>query len=73
LREKTRQPRRGRRRTRTDKLCVGGMRIGYTEKEVAHMYFGKWCDLFEEFKKMHNITMRRQVFEQQKIASMMDL
>lgn len=24
LREKTRQPRRGRRRTRTDKLCVGG-------------------------------------------------
>ena len=50
-----------------------GMRIGYTEKEVAHMYFDKWCDLFEEFKKMHNITMRRQVFEQQKIASMMDL
>ena len=49
------------------------MRIGYTEKEVAHMYFGKWCDLFEEFEKMHNITMRRQVFEQQKIASMMDL
>ena len=37
------------------------------------MYFGKWCDLFVEFKKMHNITMRRQVFEQQKIASMMDL
>ena len=25
------------------------MRIGYTEKEVAHMYFGKWCDLFDTY------------------------
>ena len=30
------------------------------------MYFGKWCDLFDEFKKLHNITMKRQIFEQQK-------
>lgn len=50
-----------------------GMKIGYTEREVAHMYLGKWCDLFEEFKKMHNVEMRKQVYEKQKATSLMDL
>lgn len=37
------------------------------------MYMGKWCDLFEEYKKMHNIKMKRQIFEEKKIVSMLDL
>lgn len=49
------------------------MRIGYTEKEISHMYLGKWSDLYEEFKKMHNITMKRQIFEEKKVESLMDL
>lgn len=50
------------------------MQIGYREKEVAHMYFGKWADLFREFKKMHNIKMKRMVFEEEKkVVSLMDL
>jgi hypothetical protein len=51
-----------------------GMQIGYREKEIAHMYFGKWADLFKEFKKMHNYKMKRAVFEEeQKVTSLMDL
>nr|DAE84199.1 MAG TPA: hypothetical protein [Caudoviricetes sp.]DAM37464.1 MAG TPA: hypothetical protein [Caudoviricetes sp.] len=49
------------------------MDIGYSEKEVAHMYYGKWCDLFEEWKNMHNIRMKRMVFEEEKVQSLMDL
>ena len=37
------------------------------------MYFGKWADLFKEFKKMHNIRMKRATFEEQKTVSLMDL
>ena len=55
------------------RLVFIGMKIGYREWEIAHMYFGKWCDLFEEFKHMHNIEMRRQIFEKQKVTSLMDL
>ena len=49
------------------------MEIGYREREVAHMYFGKWCDLFEEYKKMHNIRMKRMMFTEKKVESLMDL
>ena len=50
-----------------------GMDIGYREQEIAHMYYGKWCDLFEEWKNMHNIRMKRMVFEEQKVQSLIDL
>lgn len=51
-----------------------GMQIGYSEREVSHMYFGKWVDLFVEFKKMHNYKMKRILFEEEKkVASLMDL
>ncbi len=51
-----------------------GMQIGYTEKEVASMYFGKWCDLFEQYKKMHNIRMKKALFEEpKKVVSLYDI
>ena len=37
------------------------------------MTFGKWSDLFAEFRKMHNATMKRAVFEERKTVSLMDL
>lgn len=51
-----------------------GMKIGYAEREVAHMYFGKWCDLFEEYKKLHNFEVSRTLFKAaEKERSLMDL
>ena len=50
------------------------MQIGYTEREIGHMYFGKWCDLFEQYKKMHNIKMQRGLFEEpKKVVSLFDV
>lgn len=49
------------------------MQIGYSEKEIGHMYFGKWSDLFEEWKKMHNIKMNKMIFEERKVQSLIDL
>ena len=50
-----------------------GMQIGYSEKEVAYMRFGKWCDLFEKYKYMHNMRIRQCAFEERKIGSLVDL
>lgn len=50
------------------------MQIGYKEKEIAHMHWGKWCDLFDKYKYMHNMKMKKVIFEEQKIvSSLMDL
>lgn len=38
------------------------------------MYYGKWCGLFEQYKKMHNIRMKRATFEEpKKEVSLLDL
>lgn len=50
-----------------------GMKIGYTEKEIAHMHFGKWCELYEAFQNMHNLEMNRGIFEKKQITSILDL
>lgn len=39
-------------------------------KETSHMYLDKWSDLYEEFKKMHNITMKQQAFEKKKVETL---
>lgn len=50
-----------------------GLQIGYREKDIRHLYFGKWADLLEEYKKMHNMKMNRMVFAERKVTSLMDL
>lgn len=50
-----------------------GVQVGYSEKDVAHMHFGKWCDLFEKYKYMHNMRVRSIAFEEKKVSSLMDL
>lgn len=54
-------------------IILIGMKIGYSEKEISHMYFGKWCDMFEEWQKLHNLEMRRVIFEKKKRVSILDL
>lgn len=55
-------------------VILMGMEIGYTEKEISRMYFGKWCDLFEEYKKFYNFKMKKCLFEEEKKeVSLMDL
>lgn len=37
------------------------------------MYFGKWCDLYEEYQKFHNFEAQRGVFKEKKEVSLLDL
>ena len=47
-----------------------GLQIGYTERE---MYYGKWYDLFREFKEWHNFKTKKGLFEKKEIVSMLAL
>ena len=50
-----------------------GLQIGYTEKEISKMYLGKWQELFEHFKWLHNMQMTRTIFQEKKRISLLDL
>lgn len=50
-----------------------GMEIGYREREIRHMYYGKWADLYMEYKKMHNIRMKKMIFAEKKQMSLLDM
>jgi hypothetical protein len=49
------------------------MQIGYREREISHMYYGKWFELFQQFKFYHNTKMKRATFEKRKVESLADL
>ena len=51
-----------------------GMSIGYSEKEIGHMYFGKWAKLNDRYKKQWNMQMRKILFpEPEAVVSVLDL
>lgn len=48
--------------------------MGFSEINVKQMYFGKWSDLFQEYKKLHNFRMKKYLFEEEKKpVSLLDL
>ncbi len=54
-------------------LVFIGMQMGYTELEVSQMYLGKWEDLYVHFKWLHNMKMRKGIFQERKRTSLLDL
>jgi len=51
-----------------------GLRMGYREREVKHLSYGKWSDLFGHYRKMHNADVKKMVFEEpEKEVSILDL
>lgn len=51
-----------------------GLQIGYTEKEIGRMSFGKWCDLFEAFRNYYNMRVKQIPFKlPEKAVSVLDL
>lgn len=50
------------------------MQMGYTEKEISRMYYGKWFEMYRHFKWYHNFKTKKCLFiEQEKEVSLMDL
>jgi len=40
-----------------------GLQAGYTEREIARMYYSKWQALYTEFKKHHNMIIKKQIYQ----------
>lgn len=38
------------------------MQIGYSEREIGRMKYAKFCELFEEYKKLHNMSTKRMIY-----------
>ena len=47
--------------------------MGFSEREVAHMYMGKWMELFDQFKWFYNFKIMKRTFADRKTESLMDL
>lgn len=41
---------------------MGVTRLGYTERQIEQMYFGKWSDLFEVYKAVYNFETENRLF-----------
>lgn len=40
-----------------------GLRMGLTYKEVQHLRYGKWYDLFEDFKTLYNFEIKKNIYK----------
>ena len=57
-------------------MKVSGLQMGLTIAEVGLMYMGAFKDMFEEYKKWHNIRTKKQLFALEtfeEVASLDDL
>ena len=55
-------------------ILMIGVQMGFSETEIKRMYFGKWSDLFEEYKKFYNFKIKSGLFkEQEEQVSLLDL
>lgn len=57
-------------------IYIGIAKLGYREKEVYLMPFGKWMDLFSIYKNVYNFETSHQMYGGQKEeskSSVMDL
>lgn len=51
---------------------IWSMRMGFTYEEARRLTFGHWVDLFEAYKKIHNIEATNSTFkEPRKVESLM--
>ncbi len=50
-------------------------RLGFTYRQVGHLYFGLWVDLYEMFKKQYNFEKRKMIYvlQDNERVSIMDL
>lgn len=50
-----------------------GLKLGYTEKEIKHMRYGKWSDLFITYQQMHDFGDKNFDVKEKKVHSLMEL
>lgn len=46
--------------------------MGFSYQEVGRLYYGKWSDLFETYKKIYNMQIQQMIFQEpRKVESIM--
>lgn len=51
-------------------------RLGFTYQSAKYLYFGKYIDLFEAFKRVYNFETSRMLYkieEEKKVTSLLEL
>ena len=50
-------------------------KLGFTYRQVKHMYFGFWVDLYEMFKKQYNFEKKQMIYvlQDNERVSLLDL
>lgn len=46
-------------------IYIGMAKLGYSEKELLLMSFGKWLDMFETYKAVYNFETTKQLYGKQ--------
>ncbi len=49
------------------------MKLGYTEREVKYMYFGKWNDLFKTYQDANDFRVKKGTFKEEKLTKLSEL
>lgn len=51
---------------------IMGLQMGLTLTDIGLMYVGEFRDMVEEFKKWHNMTMKKQIFAEDDLGKVAD-
>lgn len=51
---------------------VAGLQMGLTLEDIGFMYIGQFRDMLEEFKKWHNIRIKKQIFTEDELGEVQD-
>ncbi len=43
-------------------VFIGMNRLGFPYRQMMHMYFGFWADLFETYKRQYNFETKRGLY-----------
>lgn len=56
-------------------VYLGMNKLGFTYRQVKHMYFGFWADLYEMFKKQYNFEKKQMIYvlQDNERVSLLDL
>lgn len=46
--------------------------MGLTLEDIGFMYIGQFRDMLEEFKKWHNIRIKKQIFTEDELGEVQD-
>lgn len=44
------------------RITAQGLHMGLTKQEIEHLYMGEYMDLFDAYKEIHNMEVRKMLY-----------